>query len=246
VDGTSAYDPTDRRLYLFGGQDSAARNDLWTYSLAQRQWAEVSVTGDRPAARFGHTLLFDAVRRRLMVFGGQADGFFSDVWAFEIASGSWRRLSQDDAGPSRRYAHSAIYDVARDRMVISHGFTNAGRFDDTWAFDLASHSWRDLSPPGPRPLRRCLHHAVYDGGAQMYLFGGCASGFGPCPLGDLWSFDLVSNRWTERTGVAGPTPRQHYGIAFDSVRRRLLLFGGDGGGKRNDTWAYDPLSSVWQ
>jgi hypothetical protein len=24
----------------------------------------------------------------------------------------------------------------RDRMVISHGFTDAGRFDDTWAFDL--------------------------------------------------------------------------------------------------------------
>ena len=199
-DGTIAYDPAGRRIFLFGGQDTAPRNDVWAYSLAERRWEEVAVSGAKPPARFGHTLLFDTVRRRLVVFGGQAGGFFSDVWAFDLARGSWQQLSADNAGPTRRYGHSAILDTARDRMVISHGFTNSGRFDDTWAFDFATSAWRDLSPAGTRPLRRCLHHAVHDAANnQMYLYGGCASGAGPCPLGDLWSFDLGSNRWTERT-----------------------------------------------
>jgi len=246
-DGTIAYDPLGRQVFLFGGQDTQPRNDLWAFSLASRQWTEIQVLGARPAARFGHTLIFDPQRRRLVLFGGQAGGFFSDVWAYDVASGGWQQLAADDAGPSRRYAHSAIYEPVRDRLVISHGFTNAGRFDDTWAFDFSNNSWRNLSPSGTRPLRRCLHHAAYDAAnGQMYLYGGCASGFGPCPLGDLWSFDLNTNQWTERTGAVKPPAREHYGMAFDAVRGRLVLFGGNGGGLLNDTWEFDPRAGSWQ
>src|ERR1051326_4775734 len=147
-DGTIAYDPVGRQVFLFGGQDSVPRNDLWAYSLAQRRWTEIQAADPVPPARFGHTTGFDSARRRIIVFGGQAGGFFSDVWAFNIASASWQQLSADNAGPSRRYGHSAIYETARDRMVISHGFTNAGRFDDTWAFDFSANNWRDLSQIG--------------------------------------------------------------------------------------------------
>lgn len=247
LDGTIAYDPSGRRLFLFAGQDSAPRNDLWVYTLAQRRWEELIVPGEKPPARFGHTLIFDPVRQRLVVFGGQAGGFFSDVWAFDIARGAWQQLSGDDSGPSRRYGHSAVYDASGDRMILSHGFTDAGRFDDTWAFDFATNAWRNLTPDGTRPLRRCLHHAVYDPvNNRMLLYGGCASGFGPCPLGDLWSFDLTANRWTELTGQIQPLPRQHYGMSFDTVRSRLILFGGSGDELFNDTWLYDVRSGAWQ
>jgi hypothetical protein len=84
VDGTISYDPGGRRIFLFGGQDTQTRNDLWAYSLAQRRWEEIAVPGPKPPERFGHTLLFDTMRRRLVVFGGQSSGFFSDVWAFDI------------------------------------------------------------------------------------------------------------------------------------------------------------------
>jgi uncharacterized protein (TIGR03437 family) len=245
VDGTVAYDPSARRLYLFGGQDSEPRNDLWVFSLATRRWEEIAAAS-RPPARFGHTLVFDPSSGRLIVFGGQSRGFFNDVWAFDIAQSTWRQIGRDDAGPSRRYGHSAIYDGARNRMIVSHGFTNSGRFDDTWAFDLAANTWRDLNPQGTRPLRRCLHHAVADPQAQrMYLYGGCASGAGPCPLGDLWSLDLNTNRWTEHNAPSKPPAREHYGMAFDSMRNLLVLFGGFGGSILGDTWEYDPRPSAW-
>lgn len=247
VDGTIAYDGASGRIYLFGGLDNSARNDLWFYSLTQRRWEEVQATGAKPAARFGHTLLHDAARRRLILFGGQASGFFSDVWAFGLDNGAWQQLAANEAGPSDRYGHSAILDEARGRMVISHGFTDAGRFDDTWAFDLTSNRWSNITPAGTRPLKRCLHHAVHDAAnGQMLLYGGCASGFGPCPLGDLWSLDLSTNRWTERTPATRPPARQHFGISFDRVRGRLLLYGGSGGGTLNDTWAWDAASNTWQ
>lgn len=249
-DGTITYDPQGRRIFLFGGQDfTGPQNDLWTFSLADRTWNQLNPTGSKPAARFGHTLVYDSVRHRLILFGGQAGGFFSDTWAYDIATNAWRQLASDSAGPSRRYGHSAIYDTARDRVVISHGFTNSGRFDDTWAFELATNTWRNISPPSgaPRPLRRCLHHAALNAeGNEMLLYGGCSSGSGPCPQADLWSFDLTSHRWTERTPRLSPPGREHYGLAFDAVRSRLIVFGGSGSSLYNDTWEFDPRERLWQ
>jgi uncharacterized protein (TIGR03437 family) len=245
VDGTIAYDAAERQLWMFGGQDSAPKDDLWAYSLRTKQWRAVE-TASAPPARFGHTLLLDPVRRRLIVFGGQARGFFSDVWAFDIAAGVWRPLAADEAGPTRRYGHSAIYDPVHDRMVISHGFTNSGRFDDTWAFDLRANTWTNLSPASNRPLRRCLHHATYDSAGRMYLYGGCASGFGACPLGDLWSFDLARNTWTELRASGAPPAREHYGMGFDTSANRLRLFGGAGPALLNDTWEFDAAAVSWQ
>ncbi len=246
VDGTIVWDAVSRRVILFGGQDNGSRNDLWAYSLDTQRWQQIETSGATPPARFGHTSALDK-EGRLIIFGGQSSGFFSDVWAFDFRAGTWKQLAADNAGPSRRYGHSAIYEAGRDRLVISHGFTNAGRFDDTWAFDLRTNSWRDLSPGGTRPLRRCLHHAVHDETrGRMLLYGGCASGFGPCPLGDLWSFDLATQRWSEITASPRPAPRMHYGRVFSSKRDQMLLFGGSGGGLLNDLWSFSAGPTSWE
>lgn len=248
IDPPLAYDPNSRRVYLFGGQDESNRNDLWAYALDSRSWTQLNPQGAIPAARFGHTLVFDAERRRLIVFGGQAaTGFLSDTWAYDIADGQWQQLSRSGAGPTERYGHSAIYDAPRNRLIVSHGFTNAGRFDDTWAYDLKLEKWQNLSPTGERPLKRCLHHAVYDArNDQMLLYGGCSSGFGPCPQDDLWALDLKKLQWRDLTRSPRPTGRQWYGAAFDSTRGRLVVFGGSqGGGTLSDTWEYDTASLAW-
>jgi uncharacterized protein (TIGR03437 family) len=246
IDGTISYDRDSANLFLFGGQANDTLNDLWSYSLSNQTWTKLQPTGTLPPSRLGHTLLTDNKRRRLILFGGQASGFFSDVWAYDIAANNWSRLGINGAGPSNRYGHSAVLDEETNRMIISHGFTDSGRFDDTWAFDLNTNQWSNISPSANRPLRRCLHHAVLDPQSrQMYLYGGCASGAGPCPLGDLWAFDLRTNRWTEITGGVQPAARQHYGISFDTRRMQLILFGGSGRGTLSDTWTFNPQTRTW-
>lgn len=248
IDGTVAWDAVGRQLFLFGGTDAAGnRNDLWVFSWDRQTWTLLQPGGGMPAARFGHSLVFDSVRRRVVLFGGQAAGaFFSDVWAYDVTVNSWRQLGIGSAGPLNRYGHGAIYETARDRLVITHGFTTSGRFDDTWAFDFTTNTWTELTPSGTRPLKRCLLHSAYDAThSQMYLYGGCASGFGPCPLGDLWTFDLNSNSWTERTPQVSPEAREHYGLAFDATRAKLEMFGGFGTGLLGDTWDFDPAKAAW-
>jgi uncharacterized protein (TIGR03437 family) len=247
-DAPVAYDTVAKQLLMFGGQDASGdRNDLWAYSVDRQQWTQLNPLGSPPNPRHGHTLTFDPVRRRVIAIAGQGASFFGDAWAYDIAANTWTQLSGNSSGPSPRYGHSAIHDAKRDRIVISHGFTSEqGRFDDTWTFDLASNSWRDISPASTRPLRRCLHHAVYvPQSDRMLLYGGCSSGYGPCPQGDLWSFDLANNAWTQIASDPRPAPRQRYGMVFDGNRNKLVLFGGLGGPPLNDTWEYDPAASVW-
>ncbi len=245
TDGTAVYDPQGRRLYVFGGRAGTRRNDLWAYAFDRAGWVALRPAGAAPPARDGHTMVFDSARRRLIVFGGQAASFFNDVWAYEIEADRWTRLDGFGLAPNIRYGHSAIADPMRDRMVISHGFTDEGRFDDTWAFDFASNRWADVSP-AKRPLRRCLHRAAYDPGRdRMLLYGGCASGAGPCPLDDLWSFDLAANVWTQL--ASGPPGREFYGVGFDSGADRMVIFGGRASGALlGDVRTFDPAANVWE
>jgi uncharacterized protein (TIGR03437 family) len=247
-DAPIAYDPAGRQLLMFGGQDASAdRNDLWSYSVDREQWTQINPSGTPPSPRHGHTVTFDPVRDRIVVIAGQGNDFFGDVWAYDIRTNAWIQLSANSSGPLPRYGHSAVYDSKRDRIVISHGFTSEqGRYDDTWAFDLASNSWRDISPT-TRPLRRCLHHAVYVTQSDtMLLYGGCSSGYGPCPQGDLWSFGFAGNQWTQIAPNPSPPPRQRYGMTFDSNRNKVILFGGLGGPVFNDTWEFDPATQSWK
>lgn len=247
IDGVITYDAERLALFLFGGSGSGVLNDLWRFSLATERWEQLSPSGPTPPARLGHTLVTDTRRNRIILFGGQARGFFSDVWAYDPAVNAWRQLAFDAAGPSNRYGHSAVYDERGDRLIISHGFTNSGRFDDTWAFEFSTNTWRNLTPSGTRPLRRCLHHSVLDAARQrMYLFGGCASGFGPCPLGDLWYFDLTRNQWTQVSDGPNPPAREHYGFAFDTRLDRVLIYGGAGSGNLRDIWSFDAATNAWR
>jgi hypothetical protein len=138
---------------------------------------------------------------------------------------------------------------AQGRVLISHGFSDQGRFDDTWAFDVAAARWVNLTPTnGAKPLKRCLHALIYEATTdRMILFGGCSSGFGPCPQGDLWAFDLKTTSWTELTpdGVA-PTARSNASLVYEPATQTLLLFGGKtDAGPSAETWSYALDSNVW-
>ena len=246
-DHTLVHDPVRDLLVVFGGRTTGSLGDTWIFDLSSSSWREVQTTPS-PAPRHGYTAIYDAPRMRIVIFGGQSpSGFFNDVWAFDSEGETWEELTVSGDSPSTRYGTSAIFDAPRERMIISHGFTSQGRFDDTWAFDLTLNRWSDITPAsGSKPLKRCLHEAVYDAtNDRMLLFGGCSSGFGPCPQGDLWGLDLKADIWSELTPSGeSPASRSNPGLVYDTGGKRALLFGG--GNTDDDTWSFDVSSGNWE
>lgn len=231
------------RLYVFGGRGPGPFADLWIYDIAANAWAQSGAPGG-PASRFGHNAVWDPAASRMLVFGGQAgETFFNDLWAFDPATSQWAELPAGGSVPAARYGAAAALDAASGRLLVSHGFTISGRFDDTWQYDLGSQSWTDISPLGGRPVERCLVRAVWDPFQQrLFIFGGqtTATPF----LGDLWSF--TDERWRELTRTPSPAPRNLYAMVLDEDAFRVLIFGGNTGeGPMNDLWAYDAGSEHW-
>jgi N-acetylneuraminic acid mutarotase len=235
-------------VYLFGGRSDAGElADLWLYDVAQNGWALITATGDSPAARFGHNATLDPASKRLLIFGGQSSStFFNDLWAFDPAATRWSQLTASASGPAPRYGAASAFDTSTARFFVSHGFTNQGRFDDTWVFDAASNTWTDTSPvDGERPESRCLVRMATDGnGQRLWLFGG-QSNSAPF-LDDFWSFDIAARSW-QQLNVQRPSARNLYALTHAEGRMLLALYGGNSpDGIKEDVWVFDSGSYAWQ
>jgi hypothetical protein len=233
-------DETGNRLILFGGRDGAgaALNDTWQFDLATGVWSRLDIDG--PAPRFGVAGSVDEASNRLYLFGGEDAGtFYNDSWRFDFDSQTWRQLNDGSSlAPSPRYGLGGVVD-SNGNFLVSHGFTFDGRFNDTWSFDPRARTWTNVSPSEEsRPLNRCLQEQVWDPTTnRMLLYGGCSSGFGPCPQGDLWSFDPEGQSWTNITPPTGPAARSNPGMTGDSTQGRSILFGGlTEAGYASDLW----------
>jgi len=246
-DHSLVIDEAANALILFGDRSKgAALNDLWRYDLSRNTWERVAPVGEQPPARFGHGAVLDPDRRRMVVFGGQsARDFLSDLWEYDLPSGRWRLLTAMEP-PEPRYGQGIALDPASGNVLISHGFTESGRFDDTWLFDVAGAVWRDRSPAGgPRPEKRCLLRTIWDPKeGRLLLFGG-QSNTSPF-LGDLWAYQ-PGKMWQQAGQGAPPSPRHFYSAASDTMRQRFLLFGGrTRDGDAGDLWEFDMAADKWR
>ncbi len=234
-------------VYLFGGRSGGVDlGDLWAFDVASEQWSLLSEAG--PSPRFGHNAVYDARRDRVVVYGGQAGpSFFSDVWAWDVASSSWALVADSGSGPLARYGAAGAYDGLTNSMLVSHGFTSAGRFDDTWRFDLTTDVWQEISPGSgfTRPEPRCLLRGVADPHhGRFYIFGGQSNT--SSYLGDFWEYDIAARNWVPVAGDR-PAPRNFYAATAGQESRYLLLHGGNVGGVAgNDLWLFDFATEDWK
>lgn len=230
-------------LYLFGGRGDGTFADFWQYDPTAEAWTELAPTG--PSPRFGHNAAWHKLSNRLIVFGGQSgDGtFVNDLWTYDPATDLWTQLDSG-SGPSPRYGAASALTVD-GQLIVTHGFTDQGRFNDTWRYDFDAGTWTDISPPGQRPIERCLTRAAWTEVMDQHLlmFGGQTN---DAPfLGDFWA--LAEGRdWSEVVRVPHPGARNQYSMVYDATGHRIVMFGGDSeGGPLNDLWTFDADDEFW-
>lgn len=240
-DHTWTVDVEGSAAYLFGGRDGATVfDDLWRFDLVTDTWSQLRPPGPRPDARFGHSAVW-VVGTGLVVFAGQRGAdFFGDLWAYDPASGRWARLPERGAAPAARYGSCAIVDPD-GRLVISHGFTFRGRFDDTRAYDFGARRWAGAAPDGRRPGERCLHECFTDATGQLVLHGG-QDNQNPS-LGDLWSM-RPDGTWRRAPDPRASARRLH---AVAEAGPDAWVFGGAGrdGSALDDLWRVDRATLVF-
>ncbi len=144
----------------------------------------------------------------------------------------------------------AVYDAARERMLIAHGFDSAGRFSaDTWALRIPARRWVCIAGaatgclrPAAAPPGRAFAAAA-SAGPLLFVFGGvgtdpvrsCLAGRRvPAVLEDLWALSLATAEWfpvaAAPAGTAAPSGRFSATLTAAGrqagLRAPLILVGG--------------------
>lgn len=137
--------------------------------------------------------------------------------------------------PAPRDGFAMGYDTDRQTMVIHGGHTQ--NIDFSYAFytgtweSVAGGNWEYADDPGPSA--RAYHAMAYDPERhRMVMFGGHwqdqPTGMpGTIPnetYAETWEYDGTT--WTQKFPAQNPGARSRHGMAWDPVRKRVVLFGG--------------------
>ncbi|KAL3323796.1 hypothetical protein AABB24_038119 [Solanum stoloniferum] len=199
--------------------------------------------GAIPQPRSGHTAV-NIGKSKVVVFGGLIDKkFLSDITVYDIEKKLWFQPectgsgSDGQVGPSPRAFHVA---VAIDcHMFIFGGRSGGRRLGDFWVLDTDIWQWSELTSFGDLPSARDFAAASAIGNSKIVMFGGWD---GKKWLSDVYILDTMTLEWRE-LAVLGTIPPPRCGHTATMVEKRLLVYGGRGGGGpiMADLWALKGL-----
>ena len=268
-DSALVWDSQRSRAVLFGGMKGVEGNipqqDTWEWDPTKATWTDRTAEGNKPSARYGHSMAYDPGRGVTVLVGGwdiENTDSLTDVWEWEPTKGTWaQRLAGSEANlPTGRVYASLVNDGTRNRLDLvagvrmSHPSQVAIASAEVWELEptTATFTNRTPPPPNPWPQRRSGQAMAFcPASGKMVEFGGQTE-TGDL-LDDLWEWD--GSTWTEVPSEVRPARRLSAAIAYDPSRKSLILFGGvtnkpfpahtDAHGFLNDTWEWQTDTRKW-
>jgi hypothetical protein len=268
------------RVVVFGGAtelySTAATpiDDTWLLDPASGQWYDLE-PGTTPGPRHEPAVAYDSESGVIVLFGGGSGPqrwcsgvrrcstpALDDIWAFDLALGTWIPM-QPETRPPARFGAAAVYDAGSDRIVLFGGARVPGSntseaLADTWAYDVNTDTWTEMSPetsPGPRAYAAATYDPVAD---RVLVFSGDGVDI---DIGiSVWAYDVDADVWEERPAPeVGPAQLWDAMLTYVPELDLSLLIGGEGPITREIAegvsateiewspyvWAYNAAENVW-
>ncbi len=234
------FDGTRQQVILFGGLKSLSAphwNDTWAWTGTY--WVELAPVS-KPPSRRGQGMMFDSVRRQVVLFGGAGDGgLLSDTWLWD--GQNWSEAAPAHTPPPTVYCGLAFQTHLSKGVLFGLGHSSIPEAlrTSTWSWD--GTDWI-LEHPSHSPAARYSPEMAYDAARrQTVLFGGQSSS-GTQYYDETWLWDGTD--WTKATPSRSPPGRHGGSMTYDPVGQRIVLVGGsDGLTLFNDTWLWD--GTIW-
>ena len=212
--------------YFYGGLTAHGEsNEMWvlTYdaALATTSWLRVPPAGVQPPALAGASLVLDAPRNRLVLFGGfNVTAVSSATYAFDLNTRQWSLLTPTGVVPSARWFTAAIANPAQNRIIYYGGKQNLDSLDfttglagDLRILDFSGNpngAW--VAPavvPATLPDSRMGATLGLDASGKLWMHGGFSAA--SQANGQLYAFDFGSGIWS----VPGVANAANQAGAFD-------------------------------
>ena len=138
-----SFDSENRKIILFGGfeQSGSITDDTWVYDILNNTWEEMNPK-IKPAARYGHTMVYDEKNKKTLLFGGSNNNqSMNDIWTYDLANDNWTELNVINP-PDPRYLHSKVYFQDTLNIILFGGMRSDKIYlHDLWAFNTSTNEW---------------------------------------------------------------------------------------------------------
>jgi hypothetical protein len=200
-----------------------------------------------PPDTIAPAVTYDRDRHTLVAFGGllsTGNGYVyqGDTWEWNGPRAEWKKTAASGATPPARNLARLVYDPIHKTSVLMGGTTASNWLADLWDWNGTTATWTQRTPIGAAPSLRAWPYVAWDSDRQrVVLFGGL---LGQTYYNDLWEWDDGGGAWTNRTpAVVNVAPRQGSAMAYDSVRKKMVLYGGND--TYDQTWEWDGGAQTW-
>ena len=244
-----AYDSDLEVVVKFGGSFGLPGPGLdETFEWDGREWDNIAPT-IRPSIRSGHCMAYDALRKRVIMWGrdGSAGGQARDAWEWDGNNWAGPFAASGASRPSAYRDCRAIWDPSRGtapagRVTIFFGRGSSTVYETAFDYDPVTHTFesRDIGgSPGARYSFGLAYDSVRD---KIVRFGGANSlhiatnDTREAPAGGTGTttFSLVVPATTT------PSPRYEHAMVYDAARAKIVMYGGQNGSTfYDDTWEWD-------
>jgi tetratricopeptide (TPR) repeat protein len=191
-----------------------------------------------PDARARAHLIYHPTHKALLLFDGyyaqHLDSTQNDVWKW--GGRRWEKIQA--FGPGSRILNSAALNFSENLVTFFAGWGKGKLSDkkaDVWTFD--GKNWSEVETNNTKT--RDHHKMVYmDHLAAFLVYGGFTADFTP----DTTTSLLCGKKFINLP-IRGPGPRGNSAMAYDRLRRKVVLFGGNFPSKnKGDLWEFDGKS----
>ena len=123
------FDSTRGKIVMLGGYYASAYNtDIWEWDTTTGVWAQLMPATGSPIAdaRHYHTMVYDSIRRVLVLFGGYRDvtgatGASNDSWEWDANLLRWDETTPTGVKPAPRYYHAMAFNSVRGTTYVFGG-----------------------------------------------------------------------------------------------------------------------------
>lgn len=227
-----SYDSSRKKTVLFGGylfpfagQAEVFYTDTWEWDGAL--WTKVAENGIK---NLWPAMAYDANAKKSILYGNNV-GVNDATLAWD--GNEWKELSVINPASIRK--HDMCFNTVTNTIIL-YGGVSSGTLSDTWEWDGAF--WKQLSDFGPKPL---LLHAMAFNGKNVVLFGGATVENVATAVNETWQWD--GKHWS-LTQYFGPAARISHAMCADTIRNKVVFFGGATSEANDatffsDTWELD-------
>ncbi|KAH7824049.1 uncharacterized protein MONOS_1677 [Monocercomonoides exilis] len=234
----------------FGGIDGRKYylENVLQFGINSGEWNSVEVNGITSTPK-RCDFAYYTTKSDIVIWGGMGpDGFYDDMWSFNLQTKVWSEVSQSHQRPTARQgAAFAQYDKF---FAIFGGRDNSQKQNDAWLFNIETHEWSQIAKTdntqAPNVPSTRAYGNAYLSSSYIYVFGGYTSKGNQSekvyrhPLNPNANED---NKWelmtlqkieksNSRTSDVNyelnedvPRPRSSSGIAVED--KRVFIFGGE-------------------